>query len=632
MVNLTTSSPVGLSSGYDIPLVILSVLVAIFGSFAALQVAGRISENSGRLRLMWIASAAILMGGGIWCMHFIAMMAFSLPVPVNYNLGLTLASLAIAILFTGIGFTVTSRPGSGLSALIPGGMLMGLGIAAMHYTGMAAMEMKAALVYRWEYFALSIAIAVITSTVALKLFLVKRGIWARVAAAPLMGLAIAGMHYTGMAGTICVPAPESIVEPTDLIRQSTLAVMTAIGAVLIIGVGLFSEMADRLLQAEMSRREAKSHLDNERFNRALLENSSDLIFLTDRDGIIRFAIASDLGVDQGALVGEPLLQLIEPERRAEAAAMFEALIAGREQGRLDTRLAFPDGSTRDYELLARDLCDDDAVGGIVFTLHDVTQRKELTEETRRAKESADQANRAKSQFIANVSHELRTPLNAIIGFSDILASDRSSPVEEQVEYARYIRYSGEHLLEIINNVIDTSRLEFDEMTLQEERFDLVPFLTYCTELLPTEVREQHRRVDITPPSSPVSLLGDRRKLAKIVSCLLANALKFSAESERVAISVDLPDAGDIAIRIEDHGVGISAEQLETLGQPFVQADGSLTRRHQGTGLGLSVAMGLARLHGGRIDLASTEGEGTTAVLHLPAERVDKHHPADSLSA
>src|SRR5258708_31137440 len=187
---------------HDPYLVALSILVACFASYTALDLSGHVGAARGCARRVWLVAAAITMGGGIWSMHFIGMLAFVMPIPMSYDIGLTALSLLVAIFVTGGGFYVISRHSASPLRLALGGIFMGLGIAAMHYTGMAAMRGHAELSYDRLFVALSLVIAIGASTAALWLAFRTTDLWQRLAAAIVMGLAISGMHYTGMRAAI----------------------------------------------------------------------------------------------------------------------------------------------------------------------------------------------------------------------------------------------------------------------------------------------------------------------------------------------------------------------------------------------------------------------------------------------
>src|SRR4051812_2160020 len=231
---------------HDSALVALSVLIATVASYTALDLAGRMRACSGLSCYVWLATAALAMGGGIWSMHFVAMLAFSMPdMPVDYDLGLTVLSLAVPILVTGVGFFVVSRKDAGTTALILSGLFMGLGIAAMHYTGMAAMHMAADLTHEHLWVAISLLIAIGAATVALWLafrrtgqtsFLVQAG------AAVAMGLAVSGMHYAAMQGAVFTAHPAVDHAQGASLDQTHLALAVALTTFLILFLALIAAL------------------------------------------------------------------------------------------------------------------------------------------------------------------------------------------------------------------------------------------------------------------------------------------------------------------------------------------------------------------------------------------------------
>ena len=178
----------------------------MLGAYCALQWAGQISTAIGKARAVWLTGAAVAMGGGaIWSMHFIAMIACRLPVPVAYDLPVTVASLLVAVIATGIGLHVVSRAGAGYRRLITGGVFTGLGVAGMHYTGMAAMRLPARTIYQPWIVVASVVIAIVAATVAFWIAFNLGSGWQRLASSLVMGVAVCGMHYTGMAAAVFVP-------------------------------------------------------------------------------------------------------------------------------------------------------------------------------------------------------------------------------------------------------------------------------------------------------------------------------------------------------------------------------------------------------------------------------------------
>jgi two-component system cell cycle sensor histidine kinase PleC len=246
----------------------------------------------------------------------------------------------------------------------------------------------------------------------------------------------------------------------------------------------------------------------------------------------------------------------------------------------------------------------------------------LAEELRRAKEAADTANRAKSEFLANMSHELRTPLNAVMGFSEIIKDEilGAIGVPQYQEYARDIYNSGAHLLEIINDILDLSKVEAGRFELLEEPV-LVSEVVDTVERL-VAGRAVARKVTIHNllPRELLRLHADKRALKQMCANLITNAIKFTHPAGRVTIRAYTREDNGLSIAIEDTGIGIAVEHLEMVLAPFGQVDSALAREHQGTGLGLPLVKAMIELHGGRIEIQSELGRGTTVSLHFPPER------------
>jgi NO-binding membrane sensor protein with MHYT domain len=245
---------------YDPYLVVLSILVAAFASYTALDLGGHVADARGLARRVWLVAAAITMGGGIWSMHFVAMLAFIMPTPMSYDIGLTTLSLMVAIFVTGGGFYVISRKSASLLRLVFSGIFMGLGIVTMHYTGMAAMRGHAEPSYDRIYVALSIIIAIGASTAALWLAFRTTDLGQKVVAAVVMGLAISGMHYTAMWGTIFtahVPLHEA--QGNASLDQTTLALAVAGITFVILAVASIVSLSERK-RAEEALRSARAEL------------------------------------------------------------------------------------------------------------------------------------------------------------------------------------------------------------------------------------------------------------------------------------------------------------------------------------------------------------------------------------
>jgi signal transduction histidine kinase len=260
-------------------------------------------------------------------------------------------------------------------------------------------------------------------------------------------------------------------------------------------------------------------------------------------------------------------------------------------------------------------------GGTLVIMADVTEQQASDRNLRKAKEQAELADRAKSEFLANMSHELRTPLNAIIGFSQMLGMDLHGELnEKQAEQIGYVVKSGEHLLDLINDILDISKIEAGRAELFEEDIDMDGLIVACIDMVKAKADESALQLtsDIQPGLPP--LLGDQRMIKQILLNLLSNAVKFTRSGGMVKVTAGL--VGDkLCIDVIDNGIGIAAADLPRALSTFGQVDSAMNRSHQGTGLGLPLAITLAKLHGGGIEITSAPGEGTTARVWFPSQRL-----------
>lgn len=251
------------------------------------------------------------------------------------------------------------------------------------------------------------------------------------------------------------------------------------------------------------------------------------------------------------------------------------------------------------------------------------ERKRAHMQLLEEKERAELANRSKSEFLANMSHELRTPLNAIIGFSEILENELMGPLGATCykDYAINIKDSGVHLLEIINDILDLSKIEAGKDLLLEDIIDVAHTIRSCTRLMAMRAENaQVTLIDQVTPDLP-AMRADERKMKQILINLLSNAVKFTPEGGRVTVMASLRESGGIEIVVADTGIGISSEDIPKALMPFKQIDSSLSRKYEGTGLGLPLADSFTRMHGGTLTLQSAIGAGTRVVLWFPALRV-----------
>ncbi len=256
-------------------------------------------------------------------------------------------------------------------------------------------------------------------------------------------------------------------------------------------------------------------------------------------------------------------------------------------------------------------------------------RQELersTEMSRAAMLAAELANRAKTEFLANMSHELRTPLNAIIGFSEIIESEILGQAQgnlKYVDYARDINGAGNHLLSVINDILDIAKIEVGQLELEEVVFDVDDSLCICLKMLADQSQKNGVQLERTGLDSLPSLRGDEKKFKQIVINLLSNAIKFTPEGGQVSLGAEIDAHGDLKVTISDTGIGIAAEDLDKAMAPFSQVDSAFSRKYEGTGLGLPICKALAELHGGGLTMRSEPGVGTTVTVRFPPERIER---------
>jgi signal transduction histidine kinase len=277
-------------------------------------------------------------------------------------------------------------------------------------------------------------------------------------------------------------------------------------------------------------------------------------------------------------------------------------------------------------------------GGLVVTLTDTTERKRAEDQMLKAKEEAELADRAKTEFLANMSHELRTPLNAVIGFSEVIKEGMFGPVgsAKYIEYANGIHESGIHLLALINDILDLSKVEAGKADLDEEAVDVHKVIRSCMTLMSERAESGGVKLVAEPSAELPTLCADERKLKQILVNLLSNAVKFTDPGGTVTIkSWARPESGFI-IQVVDSGIGMALDDIPKALEPFTQVDSKLDRKYEGTGLGLPLTKTLIELHSGSFDLQSKLGIGTTATVRFPAERVgeavaEMPRPAATLS-
>jgi len=322
-----------------------------------------------------------------------------------------------------------------------------------------------------------------------------------------------------------------------------------------------------------------------------------------------------LGRPWGFLAGEDdrlTARLSDPEQRAPFRG-------------LDVTLVDKDGNDRNFLIQGLPVFDhvSGALSGFRGTAQDLTDYVEHEAALLKAVDAADTANRAKSEFLANMSHELRTPLNAIIGFTEIMASEEFGPIGNQRyrDYLGSVLESGRHLLNLINQVLDVAKIEAGRLELNEDDIDPGDLVRAAVRVVAATAERRGIEIEVEVADSSLHLWADEGKLRQILLNLLSNSTKFTLDGGRIEILAKPEDDGSFLFQVRDTGIGIEPAQFEKALTPFEQIDGYMTRRFEGTGLGLPLSKALAEAHGSSLTLDSAPGEGTTVSVRLPAERV-----------
>ena len=380
-------------------------------------------------------------------------------------------------------------------------------------------------------------------------------------------------------------------------------------------IGICHDVTEQLA-AETARARA------EEMYRAMAEQSSDIIILYDADGrIVHASRALERVLKRSPQEIDDLgyMELIHPEDLEEAAK----LTVPPQPGEIMTatyRAKHGDGHYLWMESSVRGLFDEQSgeLQNIIGVSRDITERRMREVETEAARVRAEAANTAKSTFLANMSHELRTPLNAIIGFADVMRQQMFGPLgtPRYEEYVRLIQESGELLLDLISDVLDMAKIEAGKLDLSFEQVDLRAVTEECAHLLEERAQKCEVALKVDVPSEPVEIEADRRAIKQILLNLLSNAVKFTLPGGTVSARIERDDA-QVALIVADDGIGIPADDLPRLGQPFEQASADPTLSKGGTGLGLALVRALAGKHRGNVRIDSQEGVGTTVSVALP---------------
>jgi signal transduction histidine kinase len=494
---------------FDPLIVVLSVLTAILSVYVALDLTGRVAAAVGPVRWAWVLGGALATGVGMWTMHFTGMLALRLPVSVSYVLSGVALSLLIAIVASIISLiTAASRNWISI-AVIVAGIILGIGMGAMHVVAMSAMRMAARPSFDNRLITLSMVIAIVAGIglVSFAARLRSEETWhgwrRRIGAALIVGPLIAIMHYTAMAGTSFEAAgmPPSMPR-AEVVATHGLAFTAIGGCLLMVLLALGGAAVDRTLRH-------------------------------------RLAVTSE--------------------------------------------------------------------------------HARLRQEAETARDAAEAANRAKSEFLAAMSHELRTPLNAIAGYTELLQIGVHGPLNtKQQEDLERIQRSQKHLLSLINDVLNFAKIEAGKVQFHPQNIPVSSLIDSVEGMIAPQLDGRGLHFSCDNPYPGLEVFADPEKTEQILLNLLSNAVKFTPNGGQIAMAVQTRGKNAL-ISVTDSGVGIPPDKLDAIFEPFVQVERNLTRSVEGAGLGLAISRDLARAMNGDLTVTSEVGRGSTFTLSLPAE-------------
>ncbi|MEL6947119.1 MAG: PAS domain-containing sensor histidine kinase [Pseudomonadota bacterium] len=370
--------------------------------------------------------------------------------------------------------------------------------------------------------------------------------------------------------------------------------------------------------------------ERDRFH-LMADNASDLVTRHNRAGRTLFASSASnslLGMPPSALLDTGLMEKVHLQDRVLFLQAVSRAANDGETGTIKLRLRSRTADCPDWahvEMRCRPfVAEDGSREGAVVSTRDISAEIIATQKARSAEAEAREATAAQRRFLMNMSHELRTPLNAIIGFSDMLAMEGHavSDAAKRKEYVEIIQQSGQHLLQVVNGLLDLSRIEAGKYELTYDAFCVRDVVESSVRMLSMQAQEQGVELRVDLSDDLPDLTADRGAIQQVLINLLSNAIKFSRPKTRVRIRGTVRSR-ELTLVVEDQGIGIASDCLDKLGEPFWQAQSGSSRSHQGSGLGLSVVCGLVELHGGSVSFKSQPGRGTTVSITLPLKAKER---------
>lgn len=645
-----------MTSRYDYGEVARSIVIAVVASYAALDLAGRVTAARGWARATWLTGGAIAMGVGIWAMHFKGMLAFRLPVSVEYHWPTVLASVSVAIIASTVALYATSREKITLVDVWIGSVIMGGGIAGMHYVGMAAMRLPAITRFSPLLVTLSIFLAVLFSLVALLMAFglreENRGTALRkIGSAVVMGAAISAMHYSGMAAAAFVPSalPPNLSHAVSIspLGNNAIVIVTfvVLGAAILtssmdrqaeaevrqLNQDLEREVVERTAQLEATNEELRKEIaERERADRALRQSEDRLRLVIDTIPALvwskfpdcsadflnqRFREYTGLSVEEG--LGEGWLKAIHPEDPPRSVDEWRAAFAAGRPFEFEARLRRADGEYRWFLFRGEPLHDE--LGKIVKwygTTTDIEDRKQAEWALQEAQAGLAHVRRVTTmgELVGAISHEVNQPIAAIVTNANYCLRQLASatPNPEKLHEA---------ISEIVNDgtrasaVISRIRALLQKGTPKRVALDVNQIIQEVAILLRNELARNRVSLSTHLGVDLPRVNGDRVLLQQVLINLIMNAIeamRSSVRGPRELLIKSAWDDNEVSIQVKDSGMGFDPQQAERIFEPF------FTTKPQGIGMGLSISRSIVESHGGRLR-AESGSTGALFQFTLPAD-------------
>src|SRR2546426_8168198 len=615
---------VNLIGSYNYALVALSVLIAMFASYAALDLAGRVTAAGGWTRAVWLLGGAGAMGTGIWSMHYIGMLAFILPIPVAYHWPTVLLSLIAAIVASVIALYVVSRQKMGTSRAVAASLLMGAGIASMHYIGMDAMRLPAICRSNSSLVVLSVVFAVLISFAALWITFhfrgEKTGSREKLAGAVVMGAAIPVMHYTGMAAASFTPSGM----PADLSHAVSVSTLGTAGIAavtfIVLGLALLTSWVNRRFAAQTLELQEKKLQRSEAYlaeAQGLSHTGSfgwrvstgEIIWSEETFRIFQYDRTTKPTV-------ELLLQRVHPEDAALVKQTIERASQDGKNFEHEYRLLMPDGSVKHVHVVAHALSDESGSVEFVGAVMDVTVANQAEEALRQAQADLAHGNRVTTmgELTASLAHEVNQPIAAAVTDANTCLRwlTRDHPDVEEARHAasRIVKDATR-----AGEIISRTRLLFKKGTPQWELVDINEVIREMIVLLRSEATRYSISVQTELADLP-QVMGDRVQLQQVLMNLMTNgidAMKDVDGTRELAIKSQRAEDRQLLISVSDTGVGLPRQQADQIFNAF------FTTKLQGTGMGLRISRSIVESHGGRLWAADNSQRGASFYIALPTQ-------------